>query len=52
MWQAAGAVNQRGAECRERVICPAFVARQMSGLFAPNTLGGTCGVNWRYGMFW
>ena len=38
------------AECWERVICPSFVARQMSGLFAACSWGGTCDVNWRYGV--
>ena len=37
--------------CWERVICPGFVARQMSGLFGACSWGGTCDDKWRYGVF-
>ena len=37
--------------CWERVICPGFVARQMSGLFGACSWGGTCDDEWRYGVF-
>ena len=37
-------------DCRERVFCPAFVAREMSGMFAACSMGGACGGNWCFGV--
>jgi hypothetical protein len=37
--------------CWERVICPGLLPREMSGMFAACSKGGTCGANGLYGVF-
>jgi hypothetical protein len=41
----------RPAKCWERVICPGLLPREMSGMFAACSKGGTCGANGLYGVF-
>jgi hypothetical protein len=43
--------NPDAFRCWERVICPGLLPREMSGMFAACSKGGTCGANGLYGVF-